>query len=110
MQYKASSIWFPSDGRCPESEDLMQATKLYVGNLVFSVTGKDLEELFSQHGTVKEAKVIQGKGFAFVEMSTQLEAERAKAALDNFEFKGLNLKIQQAKPPKKQSSKRGFRR
>jgi RNA recognition motif-containing protein len=91
-------------------EFMMQATKLYVGNLVFSVTGKDLEELFSQHGTVKEAKLIQGKGFAFVEMSSQLEAERAKAALDNSEFKGLNLKVQAAKPPKKQSSRRGFRR
>lgn len=88
----------------------MQATKLYVGNLVFSVTSKDLEELFSQYGTVKEAKVIQGKGFAFVEMSTQLEAERAKAALDDSDFKGLNLKVQGAKPPKKQSSRRGFRR
>lgn len=88
----------------------MQATKLYVGNLVFSVTGKDLEELFSQYGTVKEAKVIQGKGFAFVEMSSQLEAERARAALDGNEFKGLNLKIQPAKPPKKQGERRGFRR
>jgi RNA recognition motif-containing protein len=88
----------------------MQATKLYVGNLVFSLTNKDMEDLFSQYGTVKEAKIIQGKGFAFVEMSTQLEAERAKAALDNFEFKGLNLKVQSAKPPKKQSSQRGFRR
>jgi RNA recognition motif-containing protein len=89
---------------------MMQATKLYVGNLVFSTTGKDLEELFSQHGTVKEAKVIQGKGFAFVEMSSQLEAERARAALDGSDFKGLNLKIQPAKPPKKQSNRRGFRR
>lgn len=88
----------------------MQATKLYVGNLVFSLTGKDLEELFSQYGTVKEAKVIQGKGFAFVEMSSQLEAERARAELDGKEFKGLNLKIQPAKLPKKQNAKRGFRR
>jgi RNA recognition motif-containing protein len=89
---------------------MMQATKLYVGNLVSTVTNKDLEELFSQHGTVKEAKVIQGKGFAFVEMSSQLEAERAKAALDGYEFKGLSVKVQAAKPPKKQSSRRGFRR
>ena len=88
----------------------MQATKLYVGNLVFSVTGKDLEELFSQYGTVKEAKVIQGKGFAFVEMSSQVDAEKARAELDGNEFKGLSLKVQPAKPPKKQSSKRGFRR
>jgi RNA recognition motif-containing protein len=91
-------------------EFMMQATKLYVGNLVFSLTNKDLEELFSQHGTVKEAKIIQGKGFAFVEMSSQVEAERAKAALDNFEFKGLNLKVQSAKPPKKQSSRKGYRK
>ena len=88
----------------------MQASKLYVGNLVFSVTVKDLEELFSQYGTVKEAKIIQGKGFAFVEMSSQLEAERAKAALEGSDFKGLNLKVQSAKPPKKQSSRRGARR
>lgn len=88
----------------------MQASKLYVGNLVFSVTVKDLEELFSQHGTVKEAKIIQGKGFAFVEMSSQVEAERAKAALHGTDFKGLNLKVESAKPPKKQSFGRGFRR
>jgi RNA recognition motif-containing protein len=92
------------------TEGTMQATKLYVGNLVFSVTGKDLEELFSQFGTVREAKVIQGKGFAFIEMSSQLEAEKARAALDGSEFKGLNLKVEPAKPPKKQSSRRGFRR
>ena len=46
----------------------MQGSKLYVGNFSYSVSEDDLRELFSAHGVVREVKVIEGKGFGFVEM------------------------------------------
>jgi len=75
-------------------------TKLYVGNLSFSVTHEDLKTLFSVHGEVKESKLIEGKGFGFVEMSNQAEAESAKKALNGSDFKGRRLKVDIAQPPK----------
>jgi RNA recognition motif-containing protein len=64
----------------------MQGSKLYVGNLNYSVVNDDLQELFSNYGLVEEVKVIEGKGFGFVEMSTQAEAEKAKEALSGFDL------------------------
>jgi RNA recognition motif-containing protein len=87
----------------------MQGSKLYVGNLNYSVTNEELVELFSEHGEVKEANVIQGKGFGFVEMSSQAEAEKAKEALNNVEFKGRNLRVDEARPPKQRQQRRGRR-
>jgi RNA recognition motif-containing protein len=78
----------------------MQGNKLYVGNLNYSVTSEELNELFSGYGEVKNVNVIEGKGFAFVEMSSQSDAERAKAELNNVEFRGRTLKIDEARPPK----------
>ena len=75
-------------------------TKLYVGNLSYSVTSEDLKTLFSNHGSVTEAKVIEGKGFGFVEMSSQSESETAKKELDGYDFKGRKLKVDVARPPK----------
>ena len=79
----------------------MQGSKLYVGNLGYSVTSQELEELFSEHGEVKQVNIIEGKGFGFVEMSNQAEAEKAKEALDGSDFKGLTLKVDEARPPRK---------
>ncbi len=59
----------------------MQGNKLYVGNLTYSVTDEQLEKLFSQYGEVKEVNLIGSKGFGFVEMATNEEAEKAKEAL-----------------------------
>ncbi len=56
----------------------MQGSKLYVGNLGYSVTNEKLEELFSNYGEVKQVDIIQGRGFAFVEMSSPSEAESGK--------------------------------
>jgi RNA recognition motif-containing protein len=64
----------------------MQGSQLYVGNLNYSVVNDDLQELFSNYGLVEEVKVIEGKGFGFVEMSTQAEAEKAKEALSGFDL------------------------
>ena len=86
----------------------MQGNKLYVGNLNYSVTDEQLSGLFSQFGEVKEARVIEGKGFGFVEMSSSEEAERAKEALNEQEFKERKLRVDEARPPKPRTG--NFRR
>ena len=82
----------------------METTKLYVGNLSYSVTESNLSELFSEHGNVKSAKVIidmdsgLSKGFAFVEMSDQAECQKAIDALNGKDFEGRALKVNESKP------------
>ena len=78
----------------------MQGSKLYVGNLGYSVTQEQLKELFAQHGEVKDVKIIEGRGFGFVEMSSQAEAETAMKGLDSTEFAGRTLKVDEARPQK----------
>ncbi len=78
----------------------MQGSKLYVGNLSYSVTSEELEEIFSSHGEVRQINIIQGKGFGFVEMANPSEAEKAKEALDGSEFKGRSLRVDEARPPR----------
>lgn len=78
----------------------METSKLYVGNLTYSVDDKQLEELFSQFGEVKSVRVIERKGFGFVEMGSPEEAEKAKDSLNETEFVGRTLKIDEARPPR----------
>ena len=78
----------------------MQGSKLFVGNLSYAVTNEQLEEVFSNYGEVKEVKIIEGKGFGFVEMSNQSEAEKAKEALNGSDFKGRSLNVDEARPPR----------
>ncbi|MCK4308993.1 MAG: RNA-binding protein [Candidatus Atribacteria bacterium] len=78
----------------------MQGSKLYVGNLKYSVTNDELKELFSSYGEVKNVNIIEGKGFGFVEMSSSEEAEKAKEALNNNDYEGRPLKIDEARPPR----------
>jgi RNA recognition motif-containing protein len=78
----------------------MQGSKLYVGNLNYSVTKQKLEELFGNQGTVKSVNIIEGKGFGFVEMSSSEEAEKAREALNDTDFEGRPLKIDEARPQK----------
>ena len=79
-------------------------SKLYVGNLAYSVTNGDLEQLFSQAGQVQSAAVImdkfsgQSKGFGFVEMANEDEASKAIAQFNKSELKGRNIKVNEAKP------------
>jgi len=87
----------------------MQGSKLYVGNLNYSVVNSELEELFSPYGQVMEVNIIAGKGFGFVEMSNQSEAEKAKEALSGSDFKGRALRVDEARP-RKGRHKRGYRR
>jgi len=86
----------------------MQVSKLYVGNLKYSVTNEELKELFSSYGEVKSVNIIEGKGFGFVEMSSAQEAEKAKEALNNSDFSGRPLKIDEARPPKPRSEYRKY--
>jgi cold-inducible RNA-binding protein len=79
------------------------ATKLYVGNLSFQTTQQDLEELFAQSGQVSSVSLMtdrdtgQSRGFAFVEMSTDEEAQAAIQALDGKELDGRALKVNEAR-------------
>lgn len=78
----------------------MEGNKLYVGNLNYAVTNQELQDHFSQFGTVQSVNIITGKGFGFVEMATAAEAEKAKEALNGKEFKGRTMKVDEARPPK----------
>jgi RNA recognition motif-containing protein len=79
------------------------AYRAYVGNLPFTFTKAELEQLFQPFGTVKSAEVItdretgRSRGFGFVEMSTAEEAKAAIAAFDGKEIDGRNLKVNEAK-------------
>ena len=78
--------------------------KLYVGNLSYDVDNAALEEWFVEHGTVESANVItdratgRSKGFGFVEMSNDDEAQAAMSALDGKDFGGRAIKVNEAKP------------
>lgn len=92
--------------------------KLYVGNLPYSATEQALTEKFAEHGTVDSMKLItdratgQSKGFGFVEMSRDSEAEAAMAALDGADYDGRPMKVNEAKPEnkKRDDSRGGFGR
>lgn len=79
-------------------------SRLYVGNLAYSVSGSDLEELFSQVGEVKSATVVadkfsgQSKGFGFVEMASAGDAVTAIQRFNDTELKGRNIKVNEARP------------
>ena len=84
----------------------MEGSKLYVGNFTYSTTDSQLEELFSPFGEVKSASVIGDKGFGFVEMSSAEEAEKAKEALNETDFGGRTLRVDEARPQKPRSDRR----
>jgi len=80
----------------------MKTEKLYIGNLNHSVTQAELTELFSTYGEVRHVRLImiEGRGFAIVEMSKQLEAATAKESLNKSNFKGRTLKFHEAYQPR----------
>ena len=87
----------------------MEGVRLYVGNLNYSVSQEELEKLFAGYGMVKEVKIIEGKGFGFVEMSDLSGAEKALAALNGSVFMGRTMKVDKARPLQGKP-RRGFRR
>jgi RNA recognition motif-containing protein len=88
--------------------------KLYVGNLTYNVNETDLEALFAPFGTVQSAQVIvdrdtnRSKGFGFVEMDTDAQAQAAIQALNGTEHDGRNLTVNEAKPREARPSGGGY--
>ena len=84
--------------------------KLYVGNLPFSATEQTILSKFAECGTVESVKLItdrdtgRSKGFGFIEMGTEAEARAAIETLNNTDFDGRPLRVNEAKPQKKRSS------
>jgi RNA recognition motif-containing protein len=84
------------------------AKRLFVGSLPYSTNDEQLEQMFAAHGTVVSAKVImdrdsgRSKGFGFVEMSSDDEADAAIKAMDRFEVEGRQLAVSEARPPREQ--------
>jgi RNA recognition motif-containing protein len=82
----------------------MNSNKLYVGGLPYTITEDRLEELFAEFGTVESAKVItdrmtgRSRGFGFVEMSSQEEAQAAIDKLNGTDLEGRSLAVNEAKP------------
>jgi RNA recognition motif-containing protein len=87
--------------------------KLYVGNLTYGVTDSDLLKLFEAHGAVQSAQVImdrdtgRSKGFGFVEMNSDREAQAAIQALNGKEVDGRSLTVNEAKPKTEGGGGRG---
>lgn len=87
---------------------------IYVGNLPYAVTEAELRSLFEEHGEVSSANVIidrqtgRSKGFGFVEMPTDSEAETAINALNESPLKGRNIKVNQARPRAERPPRRSY--
>jgi RNA recognition motif-containing protein len=94
---------FNGSERLYHKENLV-GKKLYVGNLTYSVSSSNLQEWFTPFGTVQSAQVIQdrdmgrSKGFGFVEMDTDAQAEAAIQGLNDHEHEGRRLIVSEAKP------------
>lgn len=89
--------------------------KLYVGNLPYGVTDSDLQRLFEAHGSVQSAQVImdrdtgRSKGFGFVEMGSDAEAQAAIAELNGHQLEGRALTVNEARPKEGGGGGRGGR-
>jgi len=85
---------------------------IYVGNLSYGLTEDELRAVFAEFGEVSSASIItdkysgRSKGFGFVEMPTQAEAEEAIRSLDGKSVKGRNLKVNQARPREERPQRR----
>ena len=88
--------------------------KLYVGNLPFSTSNQDLNDIFGEIGAVKSCNVIEdretgrSRGFGFVEMANKEDGERAIAELNGKEVNGRELKVNEAKPQENRGGRGGF--
>jgi len=93
---------------------LILSKKLYVGNLTYNVNESDLEALFTPFGTVQSAQIIvdrdtnRSKGFGFVEMDTEAQAQAAIQGLNARDHDGRNLTVNEAKPREARPSGGGY--
>jgi RNA recognition motif-containing protein len=91
----------------------MSSAKLYVGNLSYDTSEASLRTAFEAHGEVTSVNLIMDrdsgrpKGFAFVEMATPEDAQKAKAALDGTQLDGRALKVDEAKPQEPRAPRSG---
>src|SRR6185295_16539801 len=91
-------------GWIAQQKESFMGSKVYVGNLSYNASGSDLETLFKPHGTVQSAQVIadretgRSKGFGFVQMGSDDEAQAAIAALNGQDHDGRALTVNEAKP------------
>jgi RNA recognition motif-containing protein len=87
----------------------MEGKRLYVGNLPYSTNETQIREIFAPYGTVDSVKLIEQKGFGFVEMSTSEEAQNAMDSLNQTDFGGRTLRIDEARPmqPRREYSSGG---
>ncbi len=92
-----------------EGKELFMSIKIYVGNLAYTTTGEDLQELFEQSGEVESASVMQdrdtgrARGFGFVEMANNDEGLAAIESLNGVEFQGRTLTVNEARPREERS-------
>jgi RNA recognition motif. (a.k.a. RRM, RBD, or RNP domain) len=106
------AVTLPGLMTIPILKEVDMSTNLYVGGLPYSVAEQQLQELFSAHGTVASARVItdkftgQSRGFGFVEMSSQEEAQRAIQALNGTQLGGRTLTVNEARPQEKRANSR----
>ena len=87
----------------------MEGKRLYVGNLTYSVNEANLRDLFGTYGDIESVKVIEQKGFAFVEMATSEQAQAAMDGLNETQFEGRTLRIDEARPMQPRSDFGGNR-
>src|SRR5216117_2534416 len=93
-----------ADRRISRQRSQLMGRRLYVGNLPYETGETDLQNLFARAGTVESVKVMRdmatgrARGFAFVEMSSDEEAQKAIADLNDFQVGGRNLTVNEARP------------
>jgi len=84
--------------------------KIFVGNLAHEVNEEELNTLFSEHGNVSSVKIVRdisnqmSRGFGFVEMPRKVDAKKALKTLNEFELKGKNMVVNEAKPERDRNS------
>jgi len=114
-RFLRSYIRFDASLKIPESGKgtKFMAAKIYIGNLSFNTTNQDLVDMFGEYGTVQSVNIIEdretgrSRGFAFVEMSSNEEAQKAISALNGKEIDGRSLTVNEAKPREEGGGNRG---
>jgi RNA recognition motif-containing protein len=92
------------------------STKVYVGNLAFTVTEKEIREAFSQYGELTEVMVItdrlsgRSKGFGFITFADDESAKKAISEMNGKDLQGRSIKVSEAKPMEERSERRSFGR
>src|SRR5207249_7000218 len=101
----AIRVWIPGPSVSPRDTGVsVMSRKLYVGNFPYETGESDLQELFARAGNVETVKVMRdmatgrARGFAFVEMSTDEEAQKAITELNEYQLGGRSLTVNEARP------------